>query len=63
MQAAEALKWPTRIIYPNIPAAQRRAFERSYQDLLFLQAEYVHCPSPSLYPLEKGRIDEVGEKD
>lgn len=41
IQAAEALKWPTKIIYPNVPAAQRRAFERGYQDLLYLQAEYV----------------------
>jgi hypothetical protein len=41
IQAAETLKWPLKIIYPNIPAAQRRAFERGYQDLLYLQAEYV----------------------
>jgi hypothetical protein len=41
MQAAETLKWPLKIIYPNVPAAQRRAFERGYQDLLYLQAEYV----------------------
>jgi hypothetical protein len=44
IQAAETLKWPLKIIYPNIPAAQRRAFERGFQDLLYLQAEYVLFP-------------------
>jgi hypothetical protein len=39
--AAEAMKWPTKIIYPSVPANQRRAFERAYQDLLYLQAEYA----------------------
>jgi hypothetical protein len=39
--AAEAMKWPTKITYPSVPANQRRAFERAYQDLLYLQAEYV----------------------
>jgi len=41
VHAAEALKWPTKVDYPSIPPVQRRAFERAYQDLLYLQAEYV----------------------
>jgi hypothetical protein len=57
IQAAETLKWPLKIIYPNIPATQRRAFERGYQDLLYLQAEYVlsYLLIP-LYPSSRLRV-------
>jgi hypothetical protein len=48
IQAAETLKWPLKIVYPSVPAAQRRAFERGFQDLLYLQAEYVISPHLSL---------------
>jgi hypothetical protein len=37
--AAQALKWPLRIDYHAVPAAERRAFERAYTELLHLQAE------------------------
>ncbi|ORX39873.1 TIP-1 family-domain-containing protein [Kockovaella imperatae] len=39
LKACEALKWPLRVDYASVSPAERRAFERSYQDLLVLQAE------------------------
>jgi len=47
INASEALKWPTKIYYPSVPPPQRRAFERAYQDLLYLQAESVYI-SPGI---------------
>ncbi|CAK9780171.1 hypothetical protein CC85DRAFT_270800 [Cutaneotrichosporon oleaginosum] len=39
VSASEPLKWPLRVEYASVPAAERRAFERAYADLLALQAE------------------------
>lgn len=41
LDALEGLRWPVKVDYPNVPTVQRRAFERAYQDLLYLQAESV----------------------
>ena len=63
IQAAETLKWPTKIIYPNVPATQRRAFERAYQDLLYLQAEYVLSPPLSRQRMVGSSTDRTEERD
>lgn len=39
LDALEGLRWPVKVDYPNVPVVQRRAFERAYLDLLYLQAE------------------------
>jgi hypothetical protein len=39
LAAAEKLKWPLRVSYPSASADDRRAFERAFQDLLYLQSE------------------------
>ncbi|OCF54147.1 hypothetical protein L486_08343 [Kwoniella mangroviensis CBS 10435] len=39
LKACESLGWPKKIIYENVSAEARRAFETAYQDLLYLQAE------------------------
>ena len=41
LAACETIKWPLKVDYPSLPASSRRAFERAYQDLLYLQAEYA----------------------
>ncbi|WRT67124.1 uncharacterized protein IL334_004090 [Kwoniella shivajii] len=39
LKACEPLGWPKKVTYETIPVEARRDFERSYQDLLYLQAE------------------------
>ncbi|WVQ70105.1 uncharacterized protein L199_008330 [Kwoniella botswanensis] len=39
LKACEPLGWPKKVIYENVSAEGRRAFETAYQDLLYLQAE------------------------
>ncbi|WWD01416.1 hypothetical protein V866_008360 [Kwoniella sp. B9012] len=39
LKACEPLGWPKKVIYENVSAEARRAFERAYQELLYLQAE------------------------
>lgn len=39
LKSLEPLKWPMKVDYGATPADQRRAFERAYQDLLYLQSE------------------------
>ncbi|WVQ71643.1 hypothetical protein IAR50_001183 [Cryptococcus sp. DSM 104548] len=62
--ASVHIGWPKKVIYEDIPTDKRRAFERAYQDLLYLQAEKedLEADSPSrpshwssgngLYPLQ-----------
>ncbi|WVQ98696.1 hypothetical protein IAU59_005827 [Kwoniella sp. CBS 9459] len=39
LKACEALGWPKKVIYEDVPLESRRDFERAYQDLLYLQTE------------------------
>ncbi|OCF36565.1 hypothetical protein I316_01816 [Kwoniella heveanensis BCC8398] len=39
LKACEALGWPKKVIYEDVPLESRRTFERAYQDLLYLQTE------------------------
>jgi hypothetical protein len=39
LNSLEPLRWPLKVDYPSVPVEQRRAFERAYRDLLYLQAE------------------------
>lgn len=39
VDAAAALKWPLRVDYAAATTAQRRAFERAYTEMLYLQSE------------------------
>lgn len=39
LAASDALKWPLRVDYPSVPAPERRAFERTYTEMLYLQSE------------------------
>ncbi|KAK4688656.1 RAD50-interacting protein 1, partial [Tremellales sp. Uapishka_1] len=39
LSASDALHWPTKVQYHLVPPAQRRAFERAFEDLLRLQIE------------------------
>lgn len=41
LSACETIKWPLTVDYPSLSASSRRAFERAYQDLLYLQIEYA----------------------
>ncbi|KAL7423932.1 hypothetical protein Q5752_001517 [Cryptotrichosporon argae] len=42
VKASEALRWPRKVDYPSVPPPQRRAFERAFVDLLYLQNEGEH---------------------
>lgn len=48
LTACEAIKWPLKVDYPALGARERRHFERAFQDLLVLQAEYIHSPRSHL---------------
>ncbi|KIR53163.1 hypothetical protein I315_04199 [Cryptococcus gattii Ru294] len=39
LAASEALDWPRKVVYENVPLEARRSFERAFQDLLYLQLE------------------------
>lgn len=39
VSASEPLKWPLRVEYASVPAAERREFERAFTELLYLQSE------------------------
>ncbi|XAO24018.1 hypothetical protein I312_102808 [Cryptococcus bacillisporus CA1280] len=39
LAASEALGWPRKVAYENVPLEARRSFERAFQDLLYLQLE------------------------
>jgi hypothetical protein len=40
LKACEPLKWPLKVKYADLPAFERRAFERAYLEILLFQAEY-----------------------
>lgn len=48
LTACEAIKWPLKVDYPSLGARERRDFERAFQDLLVLQAEYLRIPHTQL---------------
>ncbi|KAK8869829.1 hypothetical protein IAR55_000397 [Kwoniella newhampshirensis] len=39
LKACETIGWPRKVMYETVTVEARRAFERSFQDLLYLQAE------------------------
>lgn len=41
LAASEALGWPRKVVYEDVPLEARRSFERAFQDLLYLQLECV----------------------
>lgn len=49
VKTSEPLKWPLRVEYASVPAPARRAFERAFTEMLYLQAEGerlgLHQPS------------------
>nr|ODN88505.1 hypothetical protein L204_06360 [Cryptococcus depauperatus CBS 7855] len=40
IDACESIGWPKKVIYEEVPAQRRLAFEQAFQDLLYLQSEY-----------------------